>query len=65
MLLSGGVVVLLLTSHAEDWVFEPSLRQAVLATKLWLVEALIRALEVMWVHSGLGLRLPSPYAAAV
>ena len=32
--LSGGVVVLPLTSHAEDWVFKPSLRQAVQATKL-------------------------------
>ena len=32
--LSGGVVVLLLTLHAEDWVFKPSLRQAVQANKL-------------------------------
>ena len=32
--LSGGVVVLPLTSHAEDWVFKPSLRQAVQATRL-------------------------------
>ena len=30
----GGVVVLPLTSHAEDWVFKSSLRQAVQATKL-------------------------------
>ena len=32
--LPGGVVVLPLTSHAEDWVFKPSLKQAVQATKL-------------------------------
>ena len=32
--LSGGVVVLPLTSHAEDCVFKPSLGQAVQATKL-------------------------------
>ena len=32
--LSSGVVVLPFTSHAEDWVFKPSLRQAVQATKL-------------------------------
>ena len=57
-LLSGGVVVLPLTSHAKDWVFKPSLRQAVQATKLWLVEALIKASKVTRVHSGLGLRLP-------
>ena len=44
--LSGGVVVLPLTSQAQDWVFKPSLRQAVQATKLWLVEALIRASKV-------------------
>ena len=31
---AGGVVVLPLTFHAEDWVFKPSLRQAVEATKL-------------------------------
>ena len=30
----GGVVVLPLTPHAEDWVFKSSLRQAVQATKL-------------------------------
>ena len=29
--LSGGVVVLPLTSHTEDWVFKPSLRQTVQA----------------------------------
>ena len=56
--LAGGVVLLPLTSHTEDWVFKPSLRQAVQATKLWLVEALIRASKVKRVHSGLGLRLP-------
>ena len=60
---SGGVVVLPLTSHAEVWVFKPSLRQAVQATKLWLVEALIRASKVTRVHSGEG--VAPPYAAGV
>ena len=32
--LSGDVVVLLLTSHANGWVFKPSQRQVVQATKL-------------------------------
>ena len=32
--MSGGVVVLPLTSHAKDWVIKSSLRQAVQATKL-------------------------------
>ena len=31
---SSGVVVLPLISHAEDWLFKSSLRQAVQATKL-------------------------------
>ena len=30
----GGVMVLPLTPHAEDWVFKSSLRQAVQATNL-------------------------------
>ena len=34
IILSGGLVVLPLTSHAEDWVLKPSLRQSVQATKL-------------------------------
>ena len=54
---SGGVLVLPVTSHAEDWVFKPGLRQAIQATKLWLVEALIRASIVIRVHSGLGMHL--------
>ena len=58
VVLSGGVVVLPLTSHTKDWVFKPSMKQAVQVTKLWLVEALIRASKVTRVHSGLGLRLP-------
>ena len=53
-----GVVVLPLTLHAEDRVFKSSVRQAVQATKLWWVEALIRASKVTRVHSGFGLRLP-------
>ena len=33
-MLSGGVEILPLISHAEDWVLKSSLRHTVLATKL-------------------------------